>query len=114
MRRLAFAALLLACLLPASALFAQTGPVQGGPLPGPLPLFPSDNWWNVDVSRAPLDPASESFLSFIGRSRGLHPDFGGDVLGSSPEVYGMIYVTVPGNEPLETVIRVLGPAGGAA
>ena len=34
------------------------GPVQGGALPGPLPLFPPDNWWNVDVSGAPVDGGS--------------------------------------------------------
>src|SRR5215813_9751256 len=22
---------------------------QGGPLPEPLPLFPADNWWNLDI-----------------------------------------------------------------
>ena len=35
-------------LLPAAAV-AQ----PGGMLPGPLPLFPADNWWNADVSAAP-------------------------------------------------------------
>ena len=86
--------------LAAPTLLAQTGAVQGGPLPGPLPLFPADNWWNVDVSGAPIDPASDSFLAFVGRSRGLHPDFGGDVPGYYPETYGIEYVTVPGSQPL--------------
>src|SRR5687768_18597268 len=39
-------------------------PISGGPLP---PLFPPDNWWNVDVSSAPVDPKSGQFLDFIGR-----------------------------------------------
>ena len=32
---------------------AGPGPVLGGALPGPLPLFPADNWWNTDISAAP-------------------------------------------------------------
>ncbi len=32
--------------------------IQGGVLPSPLPLFPPDNWWNLDISTAPVDPGS--------------------------------------------------------
>jgi hypothetical protein len=49
---------------------------SGGPLP---PLFPSSNWWNLDVSAAPVDPASAAYISFIGSTRRMHPDFGGNV-----------------------------------
>jgi hypothetical protein len=77
----------------------------GGPLPGPLPLFPADNWWNADISSAPVDPHSDQYLDFLGRDTGLHPDFGGssDV---PPEVYGLIYVSVPGTQPLVPVTFV--------
>ena len=75
MRAAAFAAL--ASALAGAPLAAQ--PVQGGPLPGPLPLFPSDNWWTADVSAAPVDPASAALIAWIGVARGMHPDFGGDV-----------------------------------
>lgn len=78
----------------------QTGPVRGGALPGPLPLFPADNWWNQDVSQAPVDPGSTAFIAFIGATRGLHPDFGGDST-LAPEIYGMVFITVPGDQPLE-------------
>jgi hypothetical protein len=77
----------------------------GGPLPTPLPLFPADNWWNVDVSAAPLDPQGGGFLDFIGRNDGLHPDFGGDA-DTFPEIYGMVYVSVPGSQPLVPVTFV--------
>ena len=77
----------------------------GGPLPGPLPLFPADNWWNVDVSAAPLDPQGGAFLDFIGRNDGLHPDFGGDA-DEPPEIYGMVYLSVPGSQPLVPVTFV--------
>src|SRR5262245_13460140 len=52
---------------------------RGGALPQPLPLFPADNWWNLDVSNWPVDGNSANFISFInnGGTRRLHPDFGG-------------------------------------
>ena len=79
--------------LPALIAAAST---QGGPLPGPLPLFPSSNWWNTDISTAPVDPASASYISFIGTTRTLHPDFGGDVSTGSAEIYGFPYAVVDG------------------
>jgi hypothetical protein len=71
-------------------------------LPSPLPLLPADNWWNADVSAAPVDPNSANFIGLIGGTTGLHPDFGGDD-GSPYGVYGMIYAVVPGSQPLEVV-----------
>ena len=76
-------------------------PVQGGPLPGPLPLFPSDNWWNADVTAAPVDANNAAFIAWIGATKGMHPDFGGDA--GAPAIYGMPYVVVPGTQPLEPV-----------
>ena len=98
------ASLVLALSLLSLPLAAQS-PQPNGTLPGPLPLFPADNWWNVDVSSAPVDARSASFIHFIGDSVGLHPDFGGDA-DPSPEVYGMIYVVVPGSQPLVPVTFV--------
>ncbi|HEX2642400.1 MAG TPA: fibronectin type III domain-containing protein, partial [Thermoanaerobaculia bacterium] len=96
-RGLALGALLLASLsLP---LAAQE---PGGALPGPLPLFPSDNWWNTDISGAPVDPNSADYIQFIGPTRGLHPDFGGDA-DTFPDIYGMVYIVVPGTQPLVQV-----------
>jgi hypothetical protein len=94
---------LLLTALPANA--AGIGPVAGGALPGPLPLFPADNWWNVDVSSAPVDASSASFISFInnGGTRRLHPDFGGEVAPGSVQGYGMPYAVVDGTQPKVTV-----------
>lgn len=75
---------------------------RGGALPPPLPIHPLDHWWNLDVSAAPVDPNSANFINFIGATIGLHPDFGGDA-EDFPEIYGMVYITVPGTQPLETV-----------
>jgi hypothetical protein len=88
----------LAVLLAASAAGAQ----PNGPLPQPLPLFPADNWWNADVSAAPVDPGSTGFLQHIGGETPLHPDFGGDA-DPFPATYGMTYVSVPGTQPLVPV-----------
>ncbi len=63
------------------------------------PLFPGDNWWNQDVSSAPIDPQSDAFVTFIGRTRGMHPDFG-------PAPYGIPYVGVSGSEPRTRVTFV--------
>src|ERR1043166_2892268 len=77
--------------------------VVGGPLPPPLPLFPLTNWWNSDVSNAPVDPHSAAYISFIGPTRGMHPDFGGDSGDPSAPIYGMPYVGVDGAQPLVPV-----------
>jgi len=62
-------------------------------------LFPSDNWWNQDISAAPVDAQSDAFINTIGRTRALHPDFG-------PPPYGIPYVGVGGNEPRTQVAFV--------
>jgi hypothetical protein len=86
-----------------SASAAGIGPVLGGALPGPFPLFPSDNWWNTDVTSAPVDSGSASFINFIGATRGLHPDLGGDVSTGSVDTYGMPYCVVDSTQPKLTV-----------
>ncbi len=68
------------------------GAVLGGPLGGRL-VFPLSNWWNQDISQAPVDANSAAYISFIGPTRKLHPDFG-------PSPYGIPYVTVTSDEPL--------------
>jgi hypothetical protein len=68
---------------------------RGGALPQPLPLFPPDNWWNLDISNWPVDANSASFISFInnGGTRRLHPDFGGNA-GTGNAIYGIPYGVV--------------------
>jgi hypothetical protein len=97
----------LATLLGAATVRAQGAQVSGT-LPQPLPLFPADNWWNLDVSQAPLDANSQSFISFIGNTRRLHPDWGGSA--GDPDdpnaIYGIPYIVVPGSQPLVPVTFV--------
>ena len=89
-------------LLLAVGAFAQA-PARGGALPPPLPLFPLDNWWNVDISHAPVDPNSAALITYVGTTRGMHPDFGGDSGDADAPIYGMPYVVVPGSQPLVPV-----------
>ena len=55
------------------------------------PVYPATNWWNQDVSAAPVDPNSAQYVSWIGATRQLHPDFG-------PPPYGIPYVVVAGDQ----------------
>ncbi|MBP7777035.1 MAG: hypothetical protein KA371_07910 [Acidobacteria bacterium] len=85
----------------AATLAAQSSPATiGGALP---PLFPVDNWWNQDISQAPVAPESAALINFInnGGTRRLHPDFGG-VAGPN-EIYGLPYVVVAGDQPKRQV-----------
>jgi len=63
--------------------------VQGGTPPVPLPLFPADNWWNLDVTSWPVDSGSAGYIAFInnGGTRHLHPDFGGNA-ATQQDLYG--------------------------
>ena len=90
---------LLATLVAAAALgglVIAAASTPGGAIPGPLPILPRDNWWNLDVSTAPIDSSSPSYIAFIGSTRTMHPDFGGDVSPGSAQVYGFPYAIVDG------------------
>jgi hypothetical protein len=54
-------------------------------------VFPADNWWNLDVSGAPVDSQSQAIIGWIGGTRILHPDFG-------PPPYGIPYAGVGANQ----------------
>jgi hypothetical protein len=58
------------------------------------PSLPNEAAWNQDISKAPRDPRSAAYLSYIGGGN-LHPDFG------SPRAYGFpIAVVGPGQRQL--------------
>jgi hypothetical protein len=91
-------AILAATVTFATVVGAAVPPVLNAPLAG-RQVFPVDNWWNLDISGAPVDPRSASLIAWIsGRTgsnptavRSLHPDFG-------PPPYGMPYITVAGDQ----------------
>jgi hypothetical protein len=57
------------------------------------PIFPANNPLNRDVSRAPIDPNSASYIASVGLSGHLHPDF-----GTNPS-YGIPYTVVGSRQP---------------
>jgi hypothetical protein len=99
-------ALLAACFVIGWLHVLVAAATLGGTLPGPLPLFPASNWWNLDISAAPVDPNSAAYIAFInnGSLRRLHPDFGGNVSTGSVESYGMPYAIVDAATPKRAVI----------
>ncbi|MFN2385634.1 MAG: hypothetical protein ABR576_05035 [Thermoanaerobaculia bacterium] len=103
--RAAFRSLAFAVLLSLAPPAILSAPTPNGALPGPFPLFPPTNWWNLDVSSAPVDPQSAAYIAFIhnGATRRLHPDFGGQVSPGSVAIYGMPYVVVDGTQPKKAV-----------
>jgi hypothetical protein len=82
----------------------DAAPAPGGSTPatpgssptiGGCAIFPPDNAWNTDVSKAPVD-TSHDYIGSLG-SMTLWPDFGGD------GAYGIPYVSVPFSQPLVPV-----------
>jgi hypothetical protein len=56
------------------------------------------------VSAAPLDPDSAAFIRFIGSTRALHPDFGGEESPGSTAIYGMPYIVVNASQTKRGVV----------
>jgi hypothetical protein len=59
----------------------------GGPMHGQV--FPADNPWNSDISKAKVDPKSDDYITNMGANSGLHADF--DAIGD-----GIPFVFVSG------------------
>lgn len=59
-----------------------------GPVIAGCPVFPATNPWNTDISAYPVHANSGTYISSIGASGRLHPDFGGN------GEYGIPYITV--------------------
>jgi hypothetical protein len=89
--------------LTASAAAAAKPPQVGGcPVfpaftgPATAPSAADQTAWNQDVSRAPIDPRSSSYIrgiTHLGGNQVVHPDFGGNGR------YGIPYNTVGPNQP---------------
>jgi hypothetical protein len=69
----------------------------GGPMIAGCPLFPADNIWNRRIDALPVDPSSSAYVSNIGATTSLHPDFGAGLWDGGP--IGIPFVIVPGNQP---------------
>lgn len=73
-------------------------PLQGQPMGR---LFPSDNWWNTEITWAPVDWRSGDFIYFINRNGNipLHPDLGGNLWEDDTANFGFPYITVDWWQP---------------
>jgi hypothetical protein len=106
-RRFSFALILVGLALGAARPVAQSGVVLNESLVG-REVFPVDNWWNQDISSAPVAAQSQALIDWIsGKTpsnptarRQMHPDFG-------PPPYGIPYVVVSGSQPLVPVTFIL-------
>ncbi len=88
-----------AVLLPGSS---QTRVTAVASAPTHLPtggcqIFPSNNYWNRDISRLPVHTRSAQWLSHMSPTRKLHPDFGSSY-GDGPD-YGIPITVVPSTHP---------------
>ena len=114
------AMLAVAAIVAAAGCSTGTSPTQPPVVPGPggsasdslvlledfstRQAFPADNWWNLDISVAPVDSQSQALIDWIsGRTpqnptatRIVHPDFG-------PPPYGIPYAGVGANQALTQV-----------
>jgi hypothetical protein len=61
-----------------------------------IPIFPADNSWNQDISKAKVDTFSNQIIAKISTS-GLHPDFGSGLYDGAP--IGIPFVVVCGSQP---------------
>jgi hypothetical protein len=82
-----------AVLLAVAALIAGAADASAAPREYGCPLFPASNPLNRDISRAPVDPRSASYIASIGLGGHLHPDF------ATNRGYGIPYTVVGPHQP---------------
>jgi hypothetical protein len=70
--------------------WAELNPAAGTARSLPTRLFPADNWWNLNVSQAPVDPKSSAYIKALASVR-LSYDWGNN--------YGIPFIAVSGNYP---------------
>ena len=89
------AAVTVAAVTGAGLTLVAAGPAAAGtPVPGApnCAMYPSDNVWNTDISGLPVDSHSAAWLSSMGGTTHLHPDFGPSGIPAVP--YGIPYTVV--------------------
>ncbi len=73
--------------------------------PARCPTLPAEDVWNTRVDHLPVDPRSAVYISSIGASSTLHPDFGSGVWPpNSDSPIGIPYLEVGPNEPLVNIV----------
>ncbi len=66
------------------------------PTVGNCTVLPADNIWNTRIDQLPVHPSSSTWVSTIGSTAHLHPDFGSGLYQGAP--IGIPFVTVPGTQ----------------
>lgn len=67
---------------PAAA--APSGSRAGSEAVAPCKIFPANNIWHADISRAPVHRLSAAYVASIGATRRAHPDFGSGLWQGAP------------------------------
>ena len=80
----------------ALALAACAGSWGAAPTISGCPVFPANNYWNTPIDTLPVHASSASWVTTIGNTTKLHPDWG-NVLADN---YGIPFVTVTSAQPL--------------
>jgi hypothetical protein len=93
--------LLALVLLPAGIVRGAGLSAQTTPTIGSCPIFPADNVWNTLVDKLPVNPHSTEYVSAIGASTHLHPDFGSAHWDGGP--IGIPFNVVNSNTPKYTI-----------
>ena len=89
---------LLAAVVAVSAVFAPgVASAQSGPSLAGCPVFPADNVWNTPVDHLPVDSNSSVYITTIGPTKTVHPDFGSALWEGAP--IGIPYSLAPGTQP---------------
>src|SRR6266853_2282190 len=78
------------------ALFAVAPAVAQSPSIGGCTVLPADNIWNTAIDQLPVSSASATYVTTIGPTLPVHPDFGSGVWNGAP--IGIPFVTVPGTQ----------------
>jgi hypothetical protein len=65
------------------------------PTIGSCPVFPGNNIWNMPVDQLPVSANSSTYVTTIGSTTSVHPDFG-TVYNGAPN--GIPYITVSGTQ----------------
>jgi hypothetical protein len=86
--------------------WAKNRPVAGTPEGLPARLFPSDNWWNLKITNAPVDPNSAALIEHERTYGGREPSGNPTLRYDWGDNYGMPYCTVSGDYPKITFNHV--------
>ena len=89
--------LFVACQSATSSQGVTVTPPGPAPSLGACPVFPADNIWNARVDGLPVTANSGAYVSSIGASVGLHPDFGSGLYEGAP--VGIPFAVVPASQP---------------